>query len=169
MSARAWKNGAANSSSAILADKPPLIPVLHIENIDHAEPILETLVEARIAVIEVTLCTTTAIKVIERMRRLATQARIGAGTITLPEQFDRIRDVGAEFGVSPALRLVVHHLGGQVKGRLCPQEGHVQPAAEPLSEVRRVVAQDSVNDDAQLKSFTFIVLAHGHGGTDQER
>jgi hypothetical protein len=93
--------------SDLLASKPPLIPVLHIENVEHAEPTLLALEEAGITAIEVTLRTTAAIKVIERMKRLATRAKIGAGTITRPEQFERVRDAGAEFAVSPALTVAL--------------------------------------------------------------
>jgi 2-dehydro-3-deoxyphosphogluconate aldolase/(4S)-4-hydroxy-2-oxoglutarate aldolase len=99
----ASKNRTAKSVAAILAGKPPLIPVLHVENVDHAEPILAALEEAGIAAIEVTLRTPAAFDVIERMSRLAKSATIGAGTLTRPEQFNQVRDAGADFVVSPAL------------------------------------------------------------------
>jgi Entner-Doudoroff aldolase len=70
-------------------------------------PTLFALEEAGIAAIEVTLRTTAAVKVIERMKRLATRANIGAGTITRPEQFKRVRDAGAVFAVSPALTVAL--------------------------------------------------------------
>jgi 2-dehydro-3-deoxyphosphogluconate aldolase/(4S)-4-hydroxy-2-oxoglutarate aldolase len=103
MSETAVVRGAKTLMADLLAGKIPLIPVLHIENVEHAEPTLFALEEAGIAAIEVTLRTTAAIKVIERMKRLATSANIGAGTITRPEQFKRVRDAGAVFAVSPAL------------------------------------------------------------------
>jgi 2-dehydro-3-deoxyphosphogluconate aldolase/(4S)-4-hydroxy-2-oxoglutarate aldolase len=92
-----------NSLSTIFAGKPRLIPVLHVENIDHAEPLLMALESSGIAVIEVTLRTQDALKVIERMRHIAKRATIGAGTLTRPGQFAQVRDAGAEFAVSPGL------------------------------------------------------------------
>jgi 2-dehydro-3-deoxyphosphogluconate aldolase / (4S)-4-hydroxy-2-oxoglutarate aldolase len=77
--------GGRTPTADLLVGKIPLILVLHIENVEHAEPILFALEEAGIAAIEVTLRTAAAIKVIERMKRLATTAKIGAGTITWPE------------------------------------------------------------------------------------
>lgn len=103
MHAAALKDHQVTSLAAVLAGKPPLIPVLHVESADHAEPLLAALEEAGIAVVEVTLRTSAAFDVIERMRRLATRAIVGAGTLTRPEQFAWVRDAGAEFAVSPAL------------------------------------------------------------------
>jgi 2-dehydro-3-deoxyphosphogluconate aldolase / (4S)-4-hydroxy-2-oxoglutarate aldolase len=97
----------------LLAGKISLIPVLHIENIEHAEPTLFALEEAGVAAIEVTLRTAAAIKVIERMKRLATTAKIGAGTITRAEQFERVGDAGAEFAVSPALTVALAEAAGR--------------------------------------------------------
>jgi 2-dehydro-3-deoxyphosphogluconate aldolase/(4S)-4-hydroxy-2-oxoglutarate aldolase len=91
------------STAAILSGKARLIPVLHVEDIDHAEPLVTALENAGITAIEVTLRTAGALKVIERMSRIASSATIGAGTLTRPEQFSRVRDAGAGFAVSPAL------------------------------------------------------------------
>jgi len=60
----------------------PLIPVLHVENADHVEPLAETLVGAGRVILEVTLRTASALYVIERMRKAVPNALIGAGTIT---------------------------------------------------------------------------------------
>jgi 2-dehydro-3-deoxyphosphogluconate aldolase / (4S)-4-hydroxy-2-oxoglutarate aldolase len=68
---------------------------------------LFALEEAGVGAIEVTLRTTAAMKVIERMNRSATRAKIGAGTLTRPEQFGWVRDAGAEFAVSPALTVIL--------------------------------------------------------------
>src|SRR5271163_243751 len=92
-----------NSMSAILAAGSPLIPVLHIEDADHAEPLLAALENAGITAIEVTLRSDAALSVIERMSRAAKSASVGAGTVTRPDQFARVRDAGAKFAVSPGL------------------------------------------------------------------
>jgi 2-dehydro-3-deoxyphosphogluconate aldolase/(4S)-4-hydroxy-2-oxoglutarate aldolase len=95
--------GRENSMSAVLAGKSPLIPILHVENVEDAEPLLAALENAGIAAIEVTLRTQVALEVIERMCRIAKSAAIGAGTLTHPDQFERVRDVGARFAVCPGL------------------------------------------------------------------
>jgi len=86
----------------LAAGKPPLIPVIHVENPDHAEPLLEALVKAGIGLVEVTLRTASAIEVIRRMTAMGTSAIIGAGTITKADQFAAAVDAGAKFGVGPA-------------------------------------------------------------------
>ncbi|MGL4290980.1 MAG: bifunctional 4-hydroxy-2-oxoglutarate aldolase/2-dehydro-3-deoxy-phosphogluconate aldolase [Phreatobacter sp.] len=94
---------AMSSMAAILAGKARLIPVLQVENVDHAEPLLLALESAGITAIEVTLRTAAALEVIRRMSRLARHAMVGAGTLTRPAQFAEVCDAGAGFAVSPAL------------------------------------------------------------------
>lgn len=94
---------ATPSMAAILAGRARLIPVLQVDNVDHAEPLLFALEAAGIIAIEVTLRTSGALEVIKRMSRAAKSAVVGAGTLTRPEQFGQVRDAGAGFAVSPAL------------------------------------------------------------------
>ena len=86
-----------------MGDVPPVVPVLHVENVDHAEPLLAALVEAGIRMVEVTLRSACALDVIKRMVAAGTEAVIGAGTVTTPDQFAKVADAGARFAVSPAL------------------------------------------------------------------
>jgi 2-dehydro-3-deoxyphosphogluconate aldolase / (4S)-4-hydroxy-2-oxoglutarate aldolase len=96
-------NARTGSMSAILDGRAPLIPVLLVNEIDHAEPLLAALEDAGVAAIEVTLRTSVALEAIARMARAAKSAMIGAGTLTRPEHFRQVRDAGAKFAVSPAL------------------------------------------------------------------
>ncbi|MBI1244055.1 MAG: bifunctional 4-hydroxy-2-oxoglutarate aldolase/2-dehydro-3-deoxy-phosphogluconate aldolase [Alphaproteobacteria bacterium] len=91
------------SLAALIGKRPPLIPVLHVENPDHAEPLAEALVGGGLVALEVTLRSAAALTVVKRMRKAFPEALIGVGTITKPEQFAQVRDAGAQFGVSPAL------------------------------------------------------------------
>jgi 2-dehydro-3-deoxyphosphogluconate aldolase/(4S)-4-hydroxy-2-oxoglutarate aldolase len=91
------------SFKSLLGDAPPLVPVLHVENPDYAEPLMEALTGAGIVALEVTLRTASALKVIERMSRAGGKAVIGAGTVTRKEQFAQVKNAGATFAVSPAL------------------------------------------------------------------
>ena len=89
--------------SALIGKAAPLIPVLHVENPEHAVPLAEALVSAGVMALEVTLRTEAAPEVIARMRKAVPQAIVGAGTVTKPEQLAKVRDAGALFAVSPAL------------------------------------------------------------------
>lgn len=91
------------SFAQLIAGAAPLVPVLHVETADHSEPLLDALSQAGIVAIEVTLRSESALKVIERMARVARTAVVGAGTVTRREQFAQVRDAGARFIVSPAL------------------------------------------------------------------
>lgn len=96
-------NAETKSFERLIMNAPRLVPVLHVENADHAEPLLEALTKAGIVALEVTLRTASALKVIERMSRLGSSAVVGAGTVTRPGQFAQVKDAGARFVVSPAL------------------------------------------------------------------
>jgi 2-dehydro-3-deoxyphosphogluconate aldolase / (4S)-4-hydroxy-2-oxoglutarate aldolase len=56
-----------------------------------------------LTVLEITLRTPVALKVIEAMRVAVPDAVVGAGTLVRPEDFKRAADVGAQFAVTPGL------------------------------------------------------------------
>lgn len=80
----------------------PVIPVLVIEDLDHARPIAEALVAGGLPALEVTLRTPCALEAIKRMKQVP-GAVVGAGTVLSPDDLDRALDAGAEFIVSPGL------------------------------------------------------------------
>ena len=80
----------------------PVIPVLVIEDIEHALPIAEALVTGGLPALEVTLRTECAIEAIKMMKRVP-GAVVGAGTVLTPDDLARSIDAGAEFIVSPGL------------------------------------------------------------------
>ena len=80
----------------------PVIPVLVIEEIDHALPIAEALVAGGLPALEVTLRTPCAIDAIRVMKQVP-GAVVGAGTVLNPGYLARALDAGAEFIVSPGL------------------------------------------------------------------
>lgn len=80
----------------------PVIPVLVIEDIDHALPVAEALVAGGLPALEVTLRTDCAIDAIRAMKKVA-GAVVGAGTVLNPDDLARSIDAGAEFIVSPGL------------------------------------------------------------------
>lgn len=80
----------------------PVIPVLVIDDVAHARPIAEALVEGGLRVLEVTLRTHAALDVIAAMREVP-GAIVGAGTVLNCRDLDAAIAAGAEFIVSPGL------------------------------------------------------------------
>ena len=80
----------------------PVIPVLVIDDIDHALPIAEALVAGGLPALEVTLRTPCALDAIRVMKQVP-GAVVGAGTVLTPDDLDRALDAGAEFIVSPGI------------------------------------------------------------------
>jgi 2-dehydro-3-deoxyphosphogluconate aldolase / (4S)-4-hydroxy-2-oxoglutarate aldolase len=81
----------------------PVIPVLTVEKLEHAVPLAQALLAGGLKVLEITLRTPAALKVIEAMRIAVPDAVVGAGTLVRPEDFKRAADVGAQFAVTPGL------------------------------------------------------------------
>jgi len=80
----------------------PVIPVLVVEDVAHAEPIARALVAGGLTALEVTLRTPAALEVIRAMARVE-GAVVGAGTVLNPRDLDAALEAGAQFIVSPGL------------------------------------------------------------------
>jgi 2-dehydro-3-deoxyphosphogluconate aldolase / (4S)-4-hydroxy-2-oxoglutarate aldolase len=80
----------------------PVIPVLIVEDVAHARPIAEALVEGGLRAIEVTLRTPAALDAIGEMAQVR-GAVVGAGTVLNEGDLETSLDVGARFIVSPGL------------------------------------------------------------------
>ncbi|MBV8665411.1 MAG: bifunctional 4-hydroxy-2-oxoglutarate aldolase/2-dehydro-3-deoxy-phosphogluconate aldolase [Burkholderiaceae bacterium] len=81
----------------------PVIPVIAIDDINHAVPLAKALVAGGIRVLEVTLRTEHGLPAIRAMAEQVPGAIVGVGTLTRPEEFFAAREAGAVFGVSPGL------------------------------------------------------------------
>jgi 2-dehydro-3-deoxyphosphogluconate aldolase/(4S)-4-hydroxy-2-oxoglutarate aldolase len=81
----------------------PVIPVIAIDDIEHAVPLAKALVAGGIRVLEVTLRTRHGLPAIRAIAEQVPDAIIGVGTLTQPGEFAAARDAGAVFGVSPGL------------------------------------------------------------------
>ena len=79
-----------------------VIPVIAIDDPDHAVPLAKALVAGGIRVLEVTLRTEHGLAAIRAMSEVE-GAIVGVGTLTTAEEFAASRDAGAVFGVSPGL------------------------------------------------------------------
>lgn len=80
----------------------PVIPVIVVDEVDHAVPLAEALVAGGLPALEVTLRTPAALEAVAAMKQVP-GAMVGAGTVTNPAELDQALNAGAEFIVSPGL------------------------------------------------------------------
>ena len=80
----------------------PVIPVIVVEDLAHAEPLARALVAGGLPTLEVTLRTPCALDAIRAMKRVP-GAIVGAGTVTNEAELDAALEAGSEFIVSPGL------------------------------------------------------------------
>ena len=87
-----------------------VLPVIKIQNADHAEKLAAALIAGGLPAAEVTFRTAAAEEAIRRMHAAYPEMLIGAGTVLTTEQADRAMAAGATFIVSPGLNpAVVSH------------------------------------------------------------
>ena len=91
----------------------PVMPVLVIEELEHAVPLAQALVAGGIKVLEITLRTPVALAAVEAIAKSVPDAIVGVGTLTRPEHFHQTADAGAQFAVSPGLTRVLLNASGQ--------------------------------------------------------
>ena len=84
-----------------LLNRVPVIPVVVVDDVDHAVPIARALVAGGLPVIELTLRTPVALTAIERIAGEVPEIFLGAGTIVEPSQAKQAASAGAQFLVSP--------------------------------------------------------------------
>ncbi|GAA8815617.1 bifunctional 4-hydroxy-2-oxoglutarate aldolase/2-dehydro-3-deoxy-phosphogluconate aldolase [Helicobacter pylori] len=83
----------------------PIVPVVVIEDIKDAVPLVQSLIEGGIQIIEVTLRSSCALEAIELIAKNVPKMRVGAGTILNPTQLEQAQNRGAEFLISPGLTI----------------------------------------------------------------
>ncbi len=79
----------------------PIVPVMVINNVEHAVPLAHALVKGGLKVLEITLRTPAALESIRRIKAEVPDAIVGAGTIINIDTLNKAIDAGAEFIVSP--------------------------------------------------------------------
>ena len=103
------------------------IPVVVLDRSADAPLLAETLLEAGIGIMEITLRTDAALPGIEAVARRFPQLRVGAGTIWNAQDLASAVDAGASFGVSPGTPAELLDL---VRGSPLPFLPGAQTAAE---------------------------------------
>lgn len=80
-----------------------VIPVVEVDRLADADALAESLLEAGLGVVEVTLRTEAAAEVIARIADRYPSMLVGAGTVLAPEDLRRAADAGARFALAPGL------------------------------------------------------------------
>lgn len=78
-----------------------IVPVVVLSDAEQAVPLAETLLEAGLDTIEITLRTDAAVDAIQRISREVPDMLVGAGSVRHAEQVGRAATAGAAFVVSP--------------------------------------------------------------------
>jgi 2-dehydro-3-deoxyphosphogluconate aldolase/(4S)-4-hydroxy-2-oxoglutarate aldolase len=94
-----------NTTLRSYAGLAPVIPVVTIEDARVSIELAETLVEAGLPVVEVTLRTPAALDAIAAIAKAVPKAVIAAGTIQHASQITEVADAGAKFIVTPGTPL----------------------------------------------------------------
>ncbi|MGN8379792.1 bifunctional 4-hydroxy-2-oxoglutarate aldolase/2-dehydro-3-deoxy-phosphogluconate aldolase [Helicobacter pylori] len=83
----------------------PIVPVVVIEDLNDAVPLVQSLIEGGIPIIEVTLRSSCALEAIELIAKNVPKMCVGAGTILNLTQLEQAQNRGAEFLISPGLTI----------------------------------------------------------------
>lgn len=110
----------------------PVIPVIVIEDLDHAVPLAHALVKGGLNVLEITLRTPTAMDAIKAIQAEVDGAIVGAGTVLTPRQLEAVAALGCHFAVSPGF---TQALLDAATGSPCP----LLPGAATASEVMQLL------------------------------
>lgn len=80
-----------------------IIPVITVDTEDEGLRTVEALAEGGLKVVEITLRTDNALKVIQRVSASFPAMKVGAGTVFTVDQLHQVLEVGASFAISPGL------------------------------------------------------------------
>ena len=101
-------------------EKYGIIPVIELINANSIEPLIKSLLEAGLPVVEITLRTEAGKKAIEIIKKRWPKIILGAGTLLNKDQIRFAVDYGADFGVSPGMNERVVEEALKLKFSFCP-------------------------------------------------
>lgn len=97
-----------------------LLPVVVLDDAEHAEPLAEALLAGGLDVIELTLRTEAALEGIRRIRQKFPAMHVGAGTVLEAEVIPQLADLGVEFAVAPGISAPVVEAAQQAGMEIFP-------------------------------------------------
>lgn len=93
----------------------PIIPVLVVKQLKDVLPLVKSLKEAGIKIIEITLRTPFALEAIQQVNQEIPEMVVGAGTVVTPEQLHACIKIGAKFAISPGSTSVLLSAGKEAE------------------------------------------------------
>lgn len=84
-----------------LLRKSPIIAIVTIDDVAHAAPLAQALIDGGVVSIEVTMRTPVALAAIEAIRAKVPHACVAAGTVLTPDDVKSAERAGSQFFVSP--------------------------------------------------------------------
>lgn len=106
-----------------------IVPLLVIEDPAQTEPLVGALVEGGLNLVEIALRTPGALHAIE-LAANTSGVKVAAGTVVRAEQFEQVRNAGAEFAVSPAFTSELADAAQAARVPWIPGIGSVSEALE---------------------------------------
>lgn len=91
------------SFEALFKHTKPVMPVIVINDINHAVPLARALLNGGIHCLEITLRTDQGLSAIEQISKQCPDAIVGAGTVYTVEQMKAAKQAGAKFVISPGI------------------------------------------------------------------
>jgi len=98
------RSGSGATATKLVIDtfrRNRLIPVIVIDDVQHAVPLARALEEAGLPCAEITFRTPSALKALEKISTECPNVLVGAGTVLTPKQAGDARAAGAKFVVAP--------------------------------------------------------------------
>ena len=92
-----------NSAVVKQIEEVKIVPVIAIDNADHALRLTDALIEGGIPIAEITFRTDAAADTIQAIAKQRPDVLIGAGTVLTVDTLHRAIDCGAKFAVAPGL------------------------------------------------------------------
>jgi 2-dehydro-3-deoxyphosphogluconate aldolase/(4S)-4-hydroxy-2-oxoglutarate aldolase len=144
----------ANAIRSILT-LAPVVPVIILDDVSKARPLAEALVAGGLPILEVTLRTPNALKVMEEMAKV-TGAIVGSGTVRNEVHMRASVDVGCRFMVSPGASPRLLDAADDVSIPLLPGIGtptEAMAAAERGYSVLKFFPAEALGGAPVLKAF----------------
>ena len=147
------------SSVKSIADIIPagsILPVCTIDNPDRAVPLVRTLQDCGINLVEITLRTEGAFTAAENVINECPGMHVGIGTVTSVEQLRRAKETGAQFCVSPGMTKRLVDIAEQLEMPYLPgvsTVSEVMAAREPGLRYLKFFPAESAGGIRTLRTF----------------
>jgi 2-dehydro-3-deoxyphosphogluconate aldolase / (4S)-4-hydroxy-2-oxoglutarate aldolase len=133
-----------------------ILPVVTIDNVEHALPLTEAFLNASLFTMEITFRTNAAADCVTAISKNFPEMHIGAGTLLTVDTLNKAIDAGAEFGLSSSLNTKVCTAATQKKfpfipGVMTPSE--IELAYELGYDIQKLFPASQIGGASFLKAM----------------